>query len=269
MHRVVWMLVCLATAVYSRAQLDTKPLVQDVGVDEHSGQKIDLSLEFFDEQGQKVSLEQYFQDDIPVIIAPVYYSCPNLCTLVLNGVTGLIEEVDLKLGEEYKVLAVSFDPENTPELAREKAVNYRKLLTKSEHAETGWIFLTGKEDQVKALMDQIGFRYKWINGQYSHSSVIVLHSPDGTINRYVYGVEYPAERVRKALVEAGQGTIGSPFEQLMLYCFRYDPKAGKYVPMAYNIMRIGGILTLIAMGSVGWFLWRRELLNKRRLQQNV
>lgn len=251
------------------AQLDAKPLIEDVGVDEHLGERVDLSLTFSDESGKTVQLGDYYQDGVPVVLVPVYYSCPNLCTAVLNGVRDLIAESDLTLGEGYRVVNVSFDPENTPDLAHAKATSYRATLDDTVGAKSEWVYLTGSEDNIRTLMDQIGFRYKWVNDQYSHSSVLVLTAPDGKITRYVYGVTFPERIVRLGLVEAAQGKVGSTVDKLLIYCFRYDPLAGKYVPVANRIMKVGALISLVIVVLISAVLWRGELFNKRRLQQDV
>ncbi len=244
------------------AQLDTKPLISDVGVDEKLGQHINLAQTFTDRHGNPVKLSEIFADGKPVIIAPVYYSCPQLCTLVLNGVRDLINEMELTLGEDYRVVNICIDPENTPQMAADKAANYFATLARPEPAEKNWFYLTGKSQVVENAMDQIGFRYKKVDEQYSHTSVIVLVSPEGVITRYVYGVSYPAKDVRLGLVEAADGKVGRTLDKVLIYCFKYDPLAGKYVKDAMNLMRLGGGLSLLLMVVIGFFLWRSELLNK-------
>ena len=250
-------------------QLDTKPLIKDVGVDEHLGQKVDLSLTFTSMTGERVSLADLVRAGKPTVIAPVYYSCPNLCTLVLNGVRDAINGTDLVLGEDYQVLNVSFDPENTPELAAAKAANYYETLDDPKAADGAWRYLTGDKEQIAQLMDEIGFRYKKANGQYSHTSVLVLLSPEGVITRYLYGVRYPSRDFRLAVVEASAGKVGTTIDRLLIYCFRYDPLAGKYVPYAWGIMRAGAALTLIGFLVFGFILWKKELFKKRRLGHHV
>jgi len=269
MHKVLIFLsiFCLSQGLFG--QLDTKPLIDEVGVDEHLGETLDLDLTFVDETGKTVALRELIDGDLPVVIAPVYYSCPNLCTLVLNGVRDLINETSLKLGDQYRVINISIDPTNTPELAAEKAANYYETLNEPESGKANWHYLTGTEENVARVMDQIGFRYKWINDQYSHASVIVLASPEGLITRYIYGVKYNARDFRLAMVEASAGTVGSTLDKVLIYCFKYDPLAGKYVPIARRIMRIGALITLLLLAAFVIFLWSKELLNKRRLGQHV
>lgn len=271
MHRLLnfWFFLTVCAPCLLMAQLDSAPLVEGVGVEEHLDQFVDSDLELVNAAGAKVKMGDYLDQGLPIVIAPVYYNCPNLCTLVLNGVRDLIDELDLELGRDYRVLNVSFDPENTPELARAKAESYYASLSGPEKDPRYWNFLTGDRASVARLMDQIGFRYKKVEEQFSHASVLVLLSPRGRITRYVYGVTYPPRQVRLALVEAADGKVGSTIDKLLIYCFKYDALAGKYVPYAWGIMRIGGMLTLLVMAMTLLFLWKRERSNKRRLGQNV
>lgn len=251
------------------SQLDTVELVEGVGIDEHLGDQINLNLEFIDLEGNRVKLRDFIDGSKPTIIAPVYYNCPQLCTLVLNGVANLIDNLDLQLGTDYQVLNISIDPTNTPDLAAQKAANYCNALSEPEVAAKNWHFLTGEEANVVSIMDQVGFRYKKVDDQYSHTSAIVFVSPKGLITRYIYGVKYSTRDARLATIEASDGKVGSTLERVFVYCFRYDPLAGKYVPYAWGIMRVGALLTLAFMLLAGFILWRAELTKKWRLRQNV
>lgn len=258
------LVVICALSLNVFANIDSvEPLIDGVGVTEKLGSRVTKDLVFNDQDGRQVSLQDILDKGKPVVLAPVYYTCPGMCTLVLNGVLDLINNMTLDLGEEYIVVNVSFDTRNTAELAKAKAEKYYGALKNAEHARE-WYFLTGTQQAVDTLMDEVGFHYKAIEDQFSHPSVLVLLEKNGTINRYVYGVTYPAKDVRLALVEASWGKIGNTFDQVLIYCFRYDPKAGKYVPVAQNIMKAGGALTIFVMAITGFFLWRKELPHMRR-----
>lgn len=258
------LVILCSFALVANAGIDSvAPLTDGVGVVEHLGEKVDTGLTFMNQDGKEVALAEILSQGKPVILAPVYYTCPGMCTLVLNGLSDLINGMSLDLGDDYIVVNVSFDTRNTPELAHQKAANYYKSLD-SPGRSRQWYFLTGSQEHVDKLMSQIGFHYKPVDDQFSHASVLVLLEQNGTINRYVYGVNFPAKDVRLALIEASQGKIGNPFDQFIIYCFRYDPKAGKYVPMARNMMKAGGLATLIVMALVGFFLWKKELPQLRR-----
>lgn len=259
-----FVIVCLLLSAFAWAQVDSTPLVDGVGVDEHLGEHVDLDLRFRSERGQPVSLRDYMEPGRPVILAPVYYSCPRMCTLVLNGVRDLIRDLDMQPGTDYQVINISFDPTNTPDMAAAKAHSYIESL-KPKIIGDNWHFLTGDSDQVEKVMDQIGFRYKWINDAYSHASVIVFLSDTGKITRYLYGVTYPVRDARLALLEASQGKVGSTLDRILIYCFHYDPLTGKYTLAAMNIMRAGGVFAAFAFAVLGYFLVKRPS-RKRRME---
>lgn len=254
------------------AQLDTTGLVEGVGVDQKLGDRVELTLSFEDSQGNTVLLRDLLRGDVPVLFAPVYYNCPSLCSLTLNTVTDGINELEangLRLGEDFRVLHVSINPDDTPETARAKKANYVTGLNNSGDGARDWHFLSGKQPEITKLMDQIGFRYKKVGEEYSHASAVVLLSPRGTITRYFLGMKLPGEELKRALVDASQGKVGSAIDKIYNFCFRYDPLAGKYTADAQNLMRAGGLLTIVAMAIGGFLLWKRELLNRRRVEQDV
>lgn len=257
------------------AQLSAKPLVEDVGIDEHLGEMIDLDLTFVNREGDTLKLRDLIDGTLPVAIAPVYYNCPGMCTLVLSSTSDLIGKLDLDLGTEYLILNVSFDPTDTPALAKAKSESYYTTLAEphQERARKGWYFLSGGQEQITALMDQIGFRYKKVNDQYSHSSALVMISPKGKITRYIAGVTFPPFDAKLALLEASGGKVGSPIDTFLTYCFRYNPTKGKYTSLAFTVLRTGGALSLVlliavVLRSAGFFAWISHR-KQRRLRQDV
>lgn len=237
-------------------------LLQKVGINQKMGAQIPLDLPFADESGQDVTLRRYFGK--PVILALVYYQCPSLCNMVLNGVLRSIKQLDLTAGNQYQVLAVSFDPRETPEMAAAKKQNYLKDYIRQDHkrqgAEQGWHFLTGPETSSKALADAVGFRYVYdaLTNQYAHSSAIMILTPDGRVARYFYGIEYPARDVRLGLVEASSEKIGTPTDQVLLYCFHYDPTTGKYALVVMNVLRLAGLITVALLATFMIVMFRRD-----------
>jgi protein SCO1/2 len=238
-----------------------EPLPKDlegVGISEHPGARLPLDLEFTDEDGRPVRLAQYFPGDRPVILTLGYYSCPMLCTLVLNGLVDGLKAVAWTPGREFNIVTVSIDPRETPTLAKLKKENY---LTEYGRvgAAAGWHFLTGREENIRKLADAVGFGYRYVKerGQYAHAAAIFVIAPDGRIARYLYGVLYQPKTVHLALAEAGQGKIGTTVDQVLLYCFHYDAQEGRYVLAATNLMRFGGATTALVVGV--WLLtsWRR------------
>jgi protein SCO1 len=243
-------------------QLSASPLLKKVGIDQKMGAQVPLDLEFNDESGKLVALRQYFGK--PVILALVYYQCPSLCNMVLNGLVRSAKSLTLTPGEDYEVVAVSFDPRETPEMARAKKQTYMKDYNRPG-AEKGWHFLTGDEAASKALADSVGFRfvYDTMTNQYAHGSGIILLTPEGRASRYFFGIDYPERDVRLGLVEASNRRIGSAIDQVELYCFHYDPANGKYGLVIMNVLRLGGLLTLGVLGGFMLVSLRRDFRARR------
>src|SRR5687767_8006366 len=204
-----------------------KSIVSQVGIDQKLDAQVALDLPVRDEQGQAVQLSDYFHDQ-PVVLTLVYYRCPMLCNQVLNGLLKTSQAVPLEIGKDYRVLSVSIDPRETPEMAAAKKQQYVSRYRR-EGAQEGWHFLTGDEAAITALAECVGYRYQYDErtGQYAHGSGILVVTPQGRISRYLYGIDYHPTDFRLALVESGEGKIGSAVEQFLLLCYHYDPATGK------------------------------------------
>lgn len=243
----------------------TSPLLEDVGFDQKLDAQVPLDLAFTDETGRQVHLGDYFGEK-PVILVLAYYQCPRLCNLVLNGLVQGMLETPFTVGDEFNVVTVSFDPRETWRLAAAKKRSYVQRYGRPG-VEQGWHFLTGREAEIKRLARSVGFRYKYdpSRDQYIHASGIMILTPQGRVSRYFYDVKYPGRDLRLGLVEASQNKIGSPVDQILLYCFHYDPAVGKYSARIMMFVRIGGVLTLLAVGGMFWFLWRGSKRRESRL----
>jgi protein SCO1/2 len=243
-----------------------KPAILDqVGLDQRLNQQVPLDLAFVDDHGQPVQLKQYFGSK-PVILIMVYYQCPMLCTQVLNGFTGAMMGIRrFNIGREFDVVTVSIDPRDTAQDAAEAKARYLKRYRRPE-AEQGWHFLTGKKDQIDALAQAVGFRYAWDPEvkQYAHASGIMLLTPQGRIAQYYYGIEYAPRDVQLGLVEASKGKIGSVVDQVLLYCYHYDPRQGRYGAAIFNILRLSALATVLVLGGFMLFMFRRDALAARR-----
>jgi protein SCO1/2 len=247
--------LCLAFALHADQPLP--PELQGVGLDEHLNRAIDLNLTFTGENGYPVALKQFFHKDRPVILNLVYYSCPMLCNLLLNGQTAALKQVPWSPGNEFEVVTISIDPTETFNLAQQK----RAVYLESYGRETsGWHFLTDDHGNVKKLADQIGFHYRYDErqSQYAHPAVITVLTPEGRISRYLYGIKFDPRDIRLALTEASESKWGLSVDRVLLYCFHYDPQAHGYVLFASNLMRAGGALTVLILALVLFRLWRRE-----------
>lgn len=247
-----------ATAVVATAESLPRPL-REVGIDQKLDAQVPLDLVFRDERGEVVSLGQYFNSGRPVILTLVYYECPMLCTLVLNGLVSALRALSFGVGEQFDIVTVSFDPNETPSLALAKKTAYLTEYRRPAAAD-GWHFLTGEASPIERLASSVGFRYRYDDDarQFAHAAAILVLTPDGRVARYFYGVEYSPRDLRFALVEAAAGRIGSAVDQLLLYCFRYDPHTGKYSAVVLNVVRLGGVLTVLALLAFIAAALRRE-----------
>jgi len=255
---VLALLLALAGTAGVRAETGLPPILREVGYDQRLGEQVPLDLPFRDEAGRTVTLRQYLGDK-PVLLVPAYYECPMLCTLVLNGVVSALRALPFDIGREFRVVTVSFDPTETSELAAAKKERY---LTEYRRpgAEAGWHFLVGDESSIRPVMASIGFRYAWDEAakQFAHASGIVVLTPGGRVSHYFYGVEFPPRDLRLAFVEASNERIGSLVDQLLLFCFHYDPATGRYSQVALNAVRLGGVLTMLALGTFVFVMLRRD-----------
>jgi protein SCO1/2 len=250
-------LAAALAATGSAQQYGLPAMVRGVGIDQNLNAQSPLELTFKDESGQIVRLGQYFRQK-PVVLALVYYECPMLCDMVLNGLTHSMEQISLNLGADFDVVTVSFNPHETWQLAASKKANYVEKYQRKGAAE-GWHFLTGEEANIQKLAETAGFHYKYdpITKQYAHAAGIMVLTPDGKIARYFYGIEYKPRDFRLGLVEASERKIGSPVDAVLLFCFHYDPMTGKYGLIISNVTRILGSTTVVALGALLFFLIRR------------
>lgn len=241
----------------------TPEILKHVGIEQKIGASLPLDLKFNDESGTPVKLGSYFGDK-PVILTLVYYDCPMLCTEVLNGLNRSLAPLNYSIGEEFEVVTVSFDPRETPTLASQKKAVYTQRYGRPGTKE-GWHFLTGDAPAIDALTETVGFNYVYdeTEGQFVHGSAIMIASPQGTVSHYFFGIEYPSEDIRLAIIESSEEKLGTVFDQIMLYCFNYDPEQGRYGVAIMNAMRVAGLVTLLAMGSFMVVMIRRDRRRKQ------
>lgn len=244
--------------------------LEGVTIEQRLNQQVPLDLVFHDEYGRSLPLSTYFKGNKPVLLALVYYNCPMLCTLILNGVESSLKAVSFDPGKDFEVVAVSFDPRDTPELALRKKNTYLQRYRRPNTA-NGWHFLTGDEANIKALTDAVGYRYKFdrSTGQFAHASAIMILTPQGRLSRYFYGVEYAPRDVRLGLVEASENKIGNPVDQVLLFCYHYDPGTGTYGAIAMNIVRLGGAVFVLICSTFLFFAWRRDWRRDRQVLRQV
>jgi protein SCO1 len=253
-----FLLLSFTTAAFAQVQTGWRPaLLRSVGIDQKMGARVPLDVPFDDESGHPVTLRRYLGK--PVILALVYYQCPSLCNLVLNGVLRSVKDLKMTAGEDYDIVAVSFDPRETSEIAAAKKQPYVKGYNRPG-AEQGWHFLTGPQASSKSLAEAVGFHYAYdaINNQFAHGSAIIILTPEGRVTRYFYGIEYPERDLRFGLEEASERRIGSPVDAVLLYCYHYDPSNGKYGMVIMNVLRLAGMATVAALAMFMIIMFRRD-----------
>jgi protein SCO1/2 len=232
--------------------------LRNVAFEQHLDAQLPLDLSFVDEHGEGVRLGDYFGEK-PVVLVLAYYTCRMLCHQVLNGVASSLGVLEFTAGEEFDVVTVSFDPRDEPEAAAAAERGYLHRYSQQDTA-GGWHFLTGEEAEIRRLTETVGFRYEYDPrlDQFAHASGIVVVTPEGKLARYFYGVEFPPRDLRLALVEASENRIGNPVDQLLLYCFQYDPATGKYGAVVMNMLRVAAVLTLVGVVLLILVLRRRH-----------
>jgi protein SCO1 len=231
------------------------------------GEQAPLQTSFLNEAGEQVLLGRYFGQK-PVILVLAYYECPMLCTLVLNGLTSTLKELEYSAGKDFQVVVVSIDPRETPELARDKKTAYLAEYSRPG-SEAGWVFLTGEEGEINTLADAIGFEYVYDEtlDQYAHPAGVTLLTPSGKISRYFFGIEFPPLDFRLGLIETSEEKIGSLVDQVYLLCYVYDPDSGKYALEILALLRIAGIGTVLVMGGGILLLVQRERWGKQKVDE--
>lgn len=250
------------TATQASAQLSApRGPIDEIGIDQNLDARLPLDLPFADSEGKTSSLGGHLSTGRPALLVPVYYECPMLCGEALRGLLGTLKALDLDVGTDFDVVVLSFDPDEGPALATAKRQEI--LASYGERGEpSGWHFLTGDGTSISRLMEAIGFRYVFdpASHQFAHASVVLALTPDGRIARYYFGIDYPPRELRLTLVEASQGEIGNVVDQILLYCYHYDPTTGRYGVVIMNVLRLGGAITVALL--LGFML--RGFLADRR-----
>lgn len=250
------LLICCSQALLpAQVQRDVEEL-QQVRIDEQRNARLPLELSFTNDGGKPVKLGDYFNRQRPVILSLNYSSCPMLCGLQINGLIEGLEEIDLLPGEDFEVVSVSIDPLETPLRARQAKQKFLQRYDKAQSS-AGWHFLVGDRPEIQRLADTVGYYYRYVpeKKEYAHAAALMICTPDGRVSRYLYGVQFDPQTVRLSLVEAGEGKIGTPLDQVLLFCFEYNADEGSYAPTAISIMRVGAVLTILVIAIVllpGW-----------------
>ena len=249
--------------------------LKEVGFNQKIGDVLPLDATFVDEAGKTVTLGDYFGER-PVILAFVYYDCPMLCSLVMNGLAKSVGVLEFNAGDAFDVVAISVDPTDTPAKASKTKLEAVQRYGRPETAK-GWHFLSGEETEIQKVTEAAGFEYTFIpeTGDYAHAAGILVATVDGTISQYYYGIEYSPKDLRLAMVEASENRLGSVVDQILLYCYRYNPSLGKYTAVITRVLRLAGIVFIICLATFLWINWRRdrsadrEMLSRRASAQGA
>jgi protein SCO1/2 len=250
--------------VHAQMNREQPEALQGVGINEHLGDTVPLTAKFATSLGDSVSIADLLEDGKPVLLNPLYYDCPMLCGLVIDGVLDVANELVWSPGKDYTIISFSVDPSEDYTLAAEYKSRYIGQLNKPD-AQDGWYFLTGKKSEIEKMITAVGFEVNEIEdtGEFAHAAAIMLLSPEGVITRYLYGIQYDEFNVRSALYEAADGKIGNTLTKVLMFCYQFDPNSNSYVPFAKNIMKLGGLATLIFLGIFMGLLWLREKRKKQ------
>jgi protein SCO1/2 len=260
-----WLAWGVAPAAAGERAEETPEALKNVGVTERLNSQVPLNLVFADSDGGQRSLGSLFDGTRPVLLTLNYSNCPRLCSLQLNGLVRGLEGLEWNMGDQFRVITVSIDPSESPE--RAAATKHRYLEEYGRYGPAdGWHFLTGREENIRELADAVGFAYTYVEEtrQFAHAAVTIVCTPGGRVSRYLYGIEYKPQTLRLALVEAGEGKVGSTADRILLLCASYDAASGSYAAAAGKLMQIGGVLTVMILGSALLVAWRREARKQAR-----
>ncbi len=241
--------------------------LESISVNEKLGDFIPLDAKFADVNGDSITIGEILEkENKPVILNPMYFECPLLCGLVVDGMINVVDDLAWQPGKEYIIVSFSIDPTEDYLVAGKYRKEYLEKL-KNTNAESGWYFLTGNKTQIDLVVEAVGFNYTKIRGteEFAHSAAIVMLSPKGKVTRYLYGIKYDEFDVRNALYEAADGKVGTTLERLLMYCYHYDADSNTYTPLAMNIMKLGGAITLIFLVGFLALLWVRDRTKKKNI----
>jgi len=261
---IVLVLLVPLNLLFSQQLRDDIEELKKINVTENLGSYIPLDVILTTEQGKNVTLEDYFDSEVPVLFTFAYYDCPMLCSQVLSSIASSVKKLDWESENRYKVVTISIDPEESPDDALKKKRFYLAEIADPQ-IKSNWTFFTAPKASIDTLTKALGFEYYYVDeiDEFAHPAVVFVLSPTGKISRYLYGLNYEPKDLKFALLEASEGKIGNTFERLLLYCYHYDATANTYTPLAKNIMSLGGAITILLLGSFLAINWIHEKKSKK------
>lgn len=242
--------------------VNTSHQVQDAGITPKPGDRLPLGVTFTNSQGQQVKLGDYFHKGRPVILDFVYFRCPGVCNFVQSGLVQALNKIPARIGTDYDVITISFDPTDTPHAARLKKAGYMAASIDAAALKKHWHFLVGTESAIKKVTSAVGFRYVYYPAlnQYNHAACIYVCTPGGRMSNYFFGIKYNPANLNLALVQAGDHRITNIFDQILLLCCQFNPNTGKYTPVALRVMAVAGIAVVLGLGTMfgSLFYWEHK-----------
>ncbi len=237
--------------------------IEGLTIIEHLDESLPMDLKFKNSDGRTVTMGSLFDDELPVILSMNYSDCPMLCQLQLSGLIDALEELDMSAGEHFHVVSVSIDPLETTTRAKETKQKYLRFYNRPGTAD-GWHFFVGNKKNIDTLANTTGFQFRYVPArkEYAHPAVMMICTPGGRISRYLYGIEFPKQTIRLSLVEASEGKIGTTMDRILLFCFHYDATSGQYGPVALNIMKVAGFVTVASLSLFLVPIWLRRSKTK-------
>jgi len=258
---ILLIIFILASGNINLFAIDDVKDLKEVGIKEQLGNKIPDHLQFYNTQNEVVQFSDFFLEEKPVVLNLVYFSCPRLCNYAINGVVDVLNNLSsINLGRDFKVLTISFNSEETVKDYASRINNYFKLLDKEHFPKGNWHFLSGDSENIAKLTKAVGFNYKKDGDEFAHPSTLIIITPDKKVSRYLYGIQQDAKDLKLALLEATDGDIGTSklINRVLLFCYQFDPTGKKYALQALNVVKAGGVITLLCLGIFLTYFWRRE-----------
>ncbi len=258
---ILLIIFILASGNINLFAIDDVKDLKEVGIKEQLGNKIPDRLQFYNTQNEVVQFSDFFLEEKPVVLNLVYFSCPRLCNYAINGVVDVLNNLSsINLGRDFKVLTISFNSEETVKDYASRINNYFKLLDKEHFPKGNWHFLSGDSENIAKLTKAVGFNYKKDGDEFAHPSTLIIITPDKKVSRYLYGIQQDAKDLKLALLEATDGEIGTSklINKVLLFCYQFDPIGKKYALQALNVVKAGGVITLLGLGIFLTYFWRRE-----------